>query len=278
VETVEDFGTQGERPTHPELLDWLATEFMRQGWSLKALHRLIVTSATYRQSSRATPELIERDPQNRLLARGPRFRVPAETVRDIALQAAGLLNPKIGGPSVFPYQPEGIWTQIYSSEKWEMSKADEKYRRGLYTFWRRTSPYPAFMSFDAPSRELICTRRPRTNTPLQALTTLNDPSFVEAAEALARRVMKEAAADTNKRAAHAFRLCVSRAPEGKELKRLVALYEQELARFKQDSPAAEKMATAELGKSSENLDLAELAAWTVVSNVLLNLDETITKE
>lgn len=278
VETVEDFGTQGERPTHPELLDWLATEFIRQGWSLKAIHRLIVTSATYRQSSRATPELIERDPQNRLLVRGPRFRVPAETVRDIALQSSGLLNPKIGGPSVFPYQPEGIWTQIYSSDKWEMSKADEKYRRGLYTFWRRTSPYPAFMSFDAPSRELICTRRPRTNTPLQALTTLNDPSYVEAAEALARRVMKEAAPDTNKRAAHAFRLCVSRAPQGKELKRLVALYEQELARFKQDPAAAEKMAAAELGKPPENLDLAQLAAWTVVSNVLLNLDETITKE
>jgi hypothetical protein len=278
VETVEDFGTQGERPTHPELLDWLATGFMRQGWSLKAMHRLIVTSATYRQSSRATPELIERDPQNRLLARGPRFRVPAETVRDIALQAGGLLNPKIGGPSVFPYQPEGIWTQIYSSDKWEMSKADEKYRRGLYTFWRRTSPYPAFMSFDAPSRELICTRRPRTNTPLQALTTLNDPSFVEAAEALARRVMKEAAADTNKRAAHAFRLCVSRMPNARELKRLVALYDQELGRFKQDPVAAEKMATAELGKPPENLDLAELAAWTVVANVLLNLDETITKE
>ena len=191
VETVEDFGTQGERPTHPELLDWLATEFVRQGWSLKAMHRLIVTSATYRQSSRATPELIERDPYNRLLARGPRFRVPAETVRDMALEVSGLLSPKIGGPSVFPYQPDGIWTQIYSGDKWEISKGEDKYRRGLYTFWRRTSPYPAFMSFDAPSRELICARRLRSNTPLQALTTLNDPSFVEAAEALARRIMKE---------------------------------------------------------------------------------------
>jgi len=277
VETVEDFGTQGERPTHPELLDWLATEFVRQGWSFKAMHRLIVTSATYRQSSRATPALIERDPYNRLLARGPRFRVPAETVRDVALEVSGLLSPKIGGPSVFPYQPDGIWTQIYSGDKWEISKGGDKYRRGLYTFWRRTSPYPAFMSFDAPSRELICTRRPRSNTPLQALTTLNDPSFVEAAEGLARRMMKETQGDAAGRIEYGFRLCVSRAPRPNELKRLMALYEEELAQFKQDKNAAEKMATSELGKPAENISLAELAAWTVVANVLLNLDETITK-
>ncbi len=277
VETVEDFGTQGERPTHPELLDWLATEFVRQGWSMKAMHRLIVTSATYRQSSRASPGLIERDPYNRLLAQGPRFRVPAETVRDVALEVSGLLSPKIGGPSVFPYQPEGIWTQIYSGDKWEISKGEDKYRRGLYTFWRRTSPYPAFMSFDAPSRELICARRLRSNTPLQALTTLNDPSFVEAAEALARRMMKETQGDAAKRAAYGFRLCVARPPRADELKRLVALYEQELAEFKSDAKAAEKMATSELGKPAENMSIEELAAWTVVANVLLNLDETITK-
>ena len=277
VETVEDFGTQGERPTHPELLDWLATEFVRQGWSLKAMHRLIVTSATYKQSSRATRELTERDPYNRLLARGPRFRVPAETVRDVALEASGLLSPKIGGPSVFPFQPDGIWTQIYSGDKWEISKGEDKYRRGLYTFWRRTSPYPAFMSFDSPSRELICARRLRSNTPLQALTTMNDPGFVEASEALARRIMKETKGDAAKRVAYGFRLCEARPPRADEVKRLVALYEQELAQFKQDTKAAEKMATSELGKPAENMNLEELAAWTVVANVLLNLDETITK-
>ncbi|WP_160164594.1 PSD1 and planctomycete cytochrome C domain-containing protein [Pedosphaera parvula] len=277
VETVEDFGSQGEAPTHPELLDWLATEFIRQGWSMKAMHRLIVTSAAYRQVSKASPELLERDPYNRLLARGPRFRVPAEGVRDITLKASGLLSSKIGGPSVFPYQPDGIWTQIYSGDKWETSKGEDKYRRGLYTFWRRTSPYPAFMSFDAPSRELICTRRPRSNTPLQALDTMNDPAYVEAAQALARRVLKEGGADNSKRAVYAFRLCISRRPQDGELKRILALYEQELTRFKNDHAAAEKMATSELGKAPEGLGVDELAAWTVVANVLLNLDETITK-
>jgi mono/diheme cytochrome c family protein len=277
VETVEDFGTQGERPTHPELLDWLGTEFIRQNWEMKAMLRLIVTSSTYRQSSRSTPELIERDPSNRLYARGPRFRVSAEAVRDIALEASGLLSAKIGGPSVFPYQPDGVWTQLYSSDQWVTSKGEDKYRRGIYTFWRRTSTYPAFMSFDAPSRELICPRRQRSNTPLQALTTLNDPSFVEAAQALARRVMKESKGDAKADAAYAFRLCVSRMPQSKETKRLVALYEQELAQYQQDPAAAEKMATGDLGKPPKGVSVEKLAAWTVVANVVLNLDETITK-
>jgi mono/diheme cytochrome c family protein len=277
VETLEDFGTQGERPTHPELLDWLATEFMRQDWNMKAMLRLMVTSATYRQSSRSTPELIERDPYNRLYARGPRFRVPAETIRDIALEASGLLSPKMGGPSVFPYQPDGIWTQIYSGDQWVTSKGEDKYRRGIYTFWRRTSTYPAYISFDAPSRELICPRRQRSNTPLQALTTLNDPAFVEAAQALARRVMKQSKGNVEADAAYAFRLCVARAPQSKETKRLVALYEQELAQFKEHPAAAQKMATGELGQTPEGASVEKLAAWTVVANVLLNLDETITK-
>jgi mono/diheme cytochrome c family protein len=276
VETVEDFGTQGERPTHPELLDWMATEFIRQNWDMKAMLRLIVTSATYRQSSRSSPELIERDPYNHLYARGPRFRVAAEAVRDIALEASGLLSPKIGGPSVFPYQPEGIWTQIYSSDKWNTSKGEDQHRRGIYTFWRRTSPYPSFVSFDAPSRELICPRRQRSNTPLQALTTLNDPSFVEAAQALARRVMTESKGSPAAGVAYAFRLCVARRPRPKETKRLVSLYEQELAQFKQDPAAAKKLATGDLGKPPENVSVEKLAAWTVVANVLLNLDETIT--
>jgi hypothetical protein len=237
----------------------------------------MVTSATYRQSSRSTPELIERDPYNRLYARGPRFRVPAETIRDIALEASGLLSPKMGGPSVFPYQPDGIWTQIYSGDQWVTSKGEDKYRRGIYTFWRRTSTYPAYISFDAPSRELICPRRQRSNTPLQALTTLNDPAFVEAAQALARRVMKQSKGNVEADAAYAFRLCVARAPQSKETKRLVALYEQELAQFKEHPAAAQKMATGELGQTPEGASVEKLAAWTVVANVLLNLDETITK-
>jgi hypothetical protein len=277
VETVEDFGTQGERPTHPQLLDWLATEFMRQHWDVKAMLRLMVTSATYRQSSRSTPELIERDPYNRLYARGPRFRVAAETVRDIALQASGLLSPKIGGPSVFPYQPDGIWTQLYSADKWETSQGENKYRRGLYTFWRRTSTYPSFVSFDAPSRELICPRRQRSNTPLQALTTLNDPSFVEAAQALARRVVQESKGHADADVAYAFRLCVARPPRAQETKRLVALYEQELAQYKQDPAAAKKLDTGDLGQPPKGVSMESLAAWTVVANVILNLDETITK-
>jgi len=277
VETVEDFGTQGSPPTHPELLDWLATQFMQSGWDLKALHRLIVNSATYQQSSRATPELLERDPANRFYARGPRFRAPAETVRDVILAASGLLKPKIGGPSVYPHQPDGIWTQIYGDEKWTISNGADKYRRGLYTYWKRTSPYPAFMSFDAPSREYACTRRPRTNTPLQALNTLNDPAFVEAAQVMARRVTTLVGADPAKRAIYAFRTCVAREPRAHELERLVALYQDELARFRKDLKAAEEMAFGKDAKAPEGFDVCELAAWTVVANVLLNLDETITK-
>jgi mono/diheme cytochrome c family protein len=277
VETVEDFGTQGERPTHPELLDWLATEFIRENWDVKAMLRLLVTSATYRQSSHSDPDMIERDPYNRLYARGPRYRVSAESVRDIALSASGLLSPKIGGPSVFPYQPDGIWTQIYSSRKWETSKGEDKYRRGIYTFWRRTSPYPSFVSFDAPSRELICPRRQRSNTPLQALTTLNDPSFVEAASALARRLMNESKGTVSAKVTYGFRLCVSRRPTPEESRRLEELYQQELARFKEDPEAAKDLVTGELGAPPKNANVEKLAAWTVVANVMLNLDETITK-
>ena len=192
VETSEDFGAQGERPSHPKLLDWLAVEFMKNGWSQKAIHRLIVTSATYRQDSRVTPELNERDPYNRLLARGPRFRVEAEMVRDVVLADSGLLSTKIGGPSVFPFQPEGVWDLPYNDDQWKMSQGDDRYRRGLYTFVRRTSPYPSMTVFDAPSREFCTVRRVRTNTPLQALTTLNDPVFFEAAQALAKRIIEQA--------------------------------------------------------------------------------------
>jgi hypothetical protein len=277
VETDEDFGVQGEKPTHPQLLDWLATEFMGQGWSMKAMHKLIVMSAAYRQSSRATPELLQRDPFNRLYARGPRTRLDAETLRDQALAIAGLLSGKLGGPSVFPPQPDGIWQVVYSGDKWQTSKGDDKYRRALYTFWRRTMPHPAMTTFDAPSREFCVVKRTRSNTPLQALLLLNDPAYVECAQALARRVMRESAPSVEARARRAFRLCVSREPRPHEVQRLTQLYQQQLSRYKEDRSAAEKMATSELGPAPEGMDVQELAAWTVVANVLLNLDETITK-
>ena len=219
VETSEDFGTQGETPSHPDLLDWLVTEFMQQGWSMKKIIRLIVTSSTYRQSSRVTPELEERDPYNKLLARGPCFRVEAEMVRDIALSASGLLSPKIGGPSVFPYQPEGVWDRPYSDAKWVESKGEDRYRRGIYTDLRRTVPYPSFATFDAPSREFCTVRRVRTNTPLQALTTLNDPAFFEAAQALAKRMMTDAGPDPAARVTYGFRRSLTRLPTPAEVER-----------------------------------------------------------
>lgn len=276
VETVEEFGLQGEPPSHPELLDWLAIEFMRVGWDLKAMHKTIVMSATYRQTSKVSPDLVQRDPNNRLLARGPRVRLEAEMLRDQMLAVSGLLSHKIGGPSVMPPQPDGVWQVVYSGDKWETSKGEDKYRRGLYTFWRRTAPHPAMVSFDAPSREFCVLRRNRSNTPLQALTTLNDPAAIEAAQALARRVNARMDADLQTRATYAFRSVLLRAPRKDELARLVGLYERELAHFQKDTVAAEKMAG---GKPDEfkTAVTAELAAWTVVANVLLNLDEAITK-
>jgi hypothetical protein len=277
VETVEEFGKQGEPPSHPELLDWLATEFMRTGWDMKAMHRTIVMSATYQQSSSVSPTLAQIDPDNRLLARGPRVRLEAEMVRDQALAVSGLLSHKIGGPSVMPPQPDGLWMVVYSGDKWETSKGEDKYRRGLYTFWRRSNPHPVMMAFDAPSREFCVLRRNRSNTPLQALATLNDPAFVECAQALARRITARTDADLKERATYAFRLVLSRAPTSREVDRLIALYKSELANYKQNDQAADKMANSELGKPPIGSDVAELAAWVVVANVLLNLDETVTK-
>jgi mono/diheme cytochrome c family protein len=279
VETAEDFGTQGDRPTHPELLDYLATQFVnptfsrdRQGsaphpWSMKAIHRLIVTSATYRQSSRVTPALMEKDPYNHLYARGPRFRMEAEMIRDNALAASGLLVEKVGGPSVMPYQPDGIWNLPYNADKWANAKGDDQYRRGLYTFWRRTAPYPTFATLDATSREYCTVRRVRTNTPLQALNLLNDPAFFEAAKALATRTLKEAPDTTEGRIDYALRLTTARHSTPAERSRLASLYDQQLAQFQKDPESAKQVA-----------DTPERAAWTMVCNVLLNLDETLTKE
>jgi len=275
VETTEDLGTKGEPPTHPELLDWLATEFMQQRWSMKKMIRLIVTSSTYRQSSRVTPESEERDPYNKLLARGPRFRVEGEMVRDITLAASGLLSPKIGGPSVFPYQPPGLWDRPYSKAKWVTSEGEDRYRRGIYTFLRRTSPYPSLSIFDAPSREFCTVRRVRTNTPLQTLTTLNDPAFFEAARALARRIVENAGPNAAARATYGFRRSLTRRPTPQELARLLAFWRMEVDRFQGDPTSTAEVVKDDSGPSSQS---PELAAWTMVANVLLNLDETITKE
>lgn len=267
VETSEDFGTQGSKPWHPELLDWLAVEFMESGWDMKHMHQLIVMSSAYRQASTVTPELQEKDPYNRFLARGSRFRLEAELVRDNALAISGLLSSKVGGPSVFPYQPEGIWDVPYSSDRWMESKGEDRYRRGLYTFIRRSSPYPSMTAFDAPSREQCTVRRPRTNTPLQALNTLNDPVFFEAAQALAKRVLKEAPASEEARVQYAFRLATQRDAKPAESAALLAWLNQEKSNFTSKPEAAKKIA-----------DNAESAAWTMLANVLLNLDETLTRE
>ena len=270
VETAEDFGTQGARPSHPELLDWLATEFMDSGWDMKALHRLIVTSATYRQSSKGTPELIEKDPTNSLLSRGARFRVEAEMVRDITLSASGLLSAKIGGASVFPYQPNGVWELPYEkdSDTWQLSEGEDRYRRGLYTFIRRAAPYPAMTVFDATSREYCTARRSHTDTPLQALTTLNDPAFFEAAQAMAKRIVKEGGASTTSRLNYGFLLATSRHPQAAELDTLQTAYETERKYFRSNLKEAEAIAAKQD---------ADLAAWTMLSRDLLNLDETLTR-
>ncbi len=278
VETSEDFGAQGAQPTHPELLDWLATEFMTNKWSQKSILRTIVRSSTYRQSSAVSPALEERDPYNRLLARGPRVRMEAEMVRDVALAASGLLSAKMFGPSVYPLQPPGIWNMPYNSDKWTTSEGEDRYRRSLYTFWRRTSPYPSFMTFDATSREFCQVRRVRTNTPLQALTLLNDPASFEAARALARRMMSEATAGAGNtpraRAALGVKLVLSREARPEELTRLVALYDGERQHYQQRSAAAGQVA----GAGDQRADAADVAAWTMVANVLLNLDEAVTKQ
>jgi hypothetical protein len=273
VATVEDFGTRGERPTHPELLDWLATEFPRQGWSQKAMHRLIVTSATYRQSSSVTPELLARDPKNELLARGARFRVDAEVVRDIALASSGLLNPAIGGPSVYPPQPDGVTTLAYGRPGWPTSQGPDRYRRSLYTFTKRTAPFAAFATFDMPTSEVACVRRERSNTPLQALTLLNDPAFVEASRALGRRLIEEGPQSPEGRAGLAFRLCVGRFASDDEIAAIVAFQLKQVARLN-----AGELDPAALNGPDAKGDPIDLASWSAVARVLLNLDETITRE
>ncbi|HEY8747227.1 MAG TPA: PSD1 and planctomycete cytochrome C domain-containing protein [Tepidisphaeraceae bacterium] len=283
VPTSEDLGTQGEAPANQTLLDWLACELMHPSdgqtrWSLKTIYKNIAMSSTYQQSSSVTPEMLEKDPYNHQFARGPRFRLPAELIRDQALQVSGLLSDKMGGPSVFPLQPEGIWHSPYSGDRWMTSRGEDKYRRGVYTFLRRSAPYPQFMVFDMTTHESICTRRSRTNTALQALTTLNDPSFVQPAAALARRIIAEGGNTPVDRVNFAFRAVLTRSPQPAESSRLVSLYTQMLEKYESDPDSAKALSTSGLSSSAKTTEAPQLAAWTVVSNVLLNLDETLTKE
>ena len=265
VSTLEDFGTQSELPVHPELLDWLAYQFSHDlEWSVKGLLKTIVLSATYRQSSDVSPQLLEKDPYNELLARGPRFRLTAEQIRDQALAISGLLNTDMYGPSVMPHQPEGVWNVIRHTARWETSTNGDQYRRALYTFWRRVSPYPSMLTFDAPSRELCNSRRIRTNTPLQALVTLNDPVFVEAAEALAQRMMEEGGEKVEDQIQYGFKLVLMRTAAPNRIQALMDFYDQALKKYQKEEQNA-------FGSTPEQ------SAMVNVANILLNLNEVITK-
>jgi hypothetical protein len=283
VKTSENFGSQGEPPSHPELLDWLATEFIRTGWNVKALQRLIVTSAAYRRSSKSAPGQQEKDPENRLLARGPRYRLPAELIRDNALAVSGLLNTKLGGPSVYPYQPPGLWEEIafgdgFSSQTYVQSHGADLYRRSIYTFWKRTSPPAQMIAFDAPNREKCTARRSTTNTPLQALVLMNDPTYLEAARALAERVITEIPKSAEKRVELAFRIVTSREASGFERTELTSLAKQQFEYFRKSETEARQLLTNGESRPRHAIAPVELATWTMVASAILNLDETITKQ
>ncbi|MBC7369460.1 MAG: DUF1553 domain-containing protein [Undibacterium sp.] len=282
VKTLEDFGSQSEWPSHPELLDFLARDFIDGGWNVKALFKTIVLSATYRQDSATTPVLVAHDPENRLLAHGPRVRLPAELIRDQALAVSGLLSPHLGGPSVYPYQPEKLYEGIvvdapYPSTKWGVSTGEELHRRSLYTFWKRTVPHPAMITFDSPDREFCTVRRARTNTPLQALTLWNEPGYLEAARQLGTRMLREGGADDSARVAFGFRLATGRRPKSSE----TAVLTNTLARLRADFTAngSDAYAFVKTGASPMDAQLppAELAATTAIASMILSLDETITK-
>jgi hypothetical protein len=281
VRTSEDFGLQGEMPSHPELLDWLAVEFMESGWDVKGLIRTLVMSATYRQSSAISKELRERDPENRLLARGPRFRLQGEFIRDRALMVGGLLNAKIGGPSVKPYQPKGVWEEVAldtNLSKFVPDTGDKLYRRSMYTYWKRSSPHPALVTFDATTREKCTGRRSRTNTPLQALVTLNDPQFVEAARALAQRVLLESKGSASERVATMTRIVFGRAASEREVSLLSSLAQRAREGFVANAESAKKLLGVGESVRSEVIPIEEHAAWTVVANAVLNLDEFLVKQ
>ena len=275
---LDDLGAQGEWPTHPELLDWLASDFVDHGWDVKYLLRQMALSAAYRQSSSADEKLRQRDPYNRWLARQARYRLDAEVVRDNALAVSGLLSRKVGGPSVKPYQPDGYWALLnFPVRTYVPDKGEDQYRRGLYTYWQRTFLHPSLLAFDAPSREECTVERPRSNTPQQALVLLNDPTYVEAARALAERTLREGGADFEGRLRHAYRLVLSRRPTGEEVKLLAGLYQEHLRQYQADRKAAEQLLQVGQRSVPRELDAATLAAWTSVARVLLNLHETITR-
>jgi hypothetical protein len=279
VKTVEDFGAQGEWPTHPELLDWLATEFVRTGWDTKAMQKLIVLSATYRQSSKVTPELEERDPENRLLARGPRFRLPAEMIRDQALYVAGLLTEKTGGPSIKPYQPAGLWKELSMQDmEYVQSKGPDLYRRSLYIFWKRTIAPPMMMNFDAAQRESCVVRETRTNTPLQALDLMNDVTFVEAARFLGQRMLREGGATPEERLGYGVRLALGRAPSAAELQILRQNLNYHMDYFAGKEGEVEAYLKQGDSPADPALNRRELAAYASVASLLLNTDEMVTKQ
>jgi hypothetical protein len=273
VKTVEDFGSQGEWPVCPELLDLLAVEFMDSGWNVRHILKTIVMSDTYRQSSRVTPALLERDPENRLLARGPRFRLPAEMIRDQALAASGLLVDRVGGPSVKPYQPPGLWKELQGGQDYQQDHGEALYRRSIYSYWRRTVAPPSMVNFDSPTRETCTVRTSRTNTPLQALNLMNDITYLEAARKLAERMLEENPSDP---LAHGYRLVLAREPRAEERAAIRKLLDRNLSRYRRDPRAAAELLTpGEAPRAA--LDVSELAAWTTAASLLLNLDEAVTK-
>jgi hypothetical protein len=280
VKTAEDFGVQGELPSHPQLLDWLATELQQNGWNIKALLKTIVMSATYRQSSQATPDLLQRDPDNRLLSRGPRMRLPAEMIRDQALFASGLLVEKLGGPSVKPYQPPGLYNDMLFSNMTEYAqeKGEGLWRRSLYTFWKRTVMPPAMQVFDASSREYCKVRDTRTNTPLQALNLMNDVTYVESARMLAQRMLNEGGARPEDRLAMGFRLAAGRLPDETERRVLMGNLQAQLDYFQTHPEAAAGLLAVGERSNDAQLGPQTLAAYSVVGSLILNLDEVITKQ
>ena len=278
VRTVEDFGSQGEWPTHPDLLDWLAVEFMDSGWDMKALVKTIVMSSAYRQSSRTRPALLERDPQNRLFARGPRLRLPAESVRDLSLAVSGLLVNVVGGQSVMPYQPEGLWSELAGGKDYPVGSGTDLYRRSLYTFWKRAVPPPSMILFDSAGREACTVRSVRTNTPLQALNRMNDTSYLEASHALAQRTLQEAGENWDERLRHLFRLVTSRHPTGREIEVLASGFGHHRDRFRNDPQAASALLGSGREGTEGGVSNPEMAALAIMASLVLNLDETITRE
>ena len=281
VRTSEDFGAQGEPPSHPALLDWLAVEFRETGWDVKQLFRTIVSSATYRQSARSTEAQVERDRENRLLSRGPRFRMDAEMVRDYALASSGLLVRTVGGPSVRPYQPEGVWERVAMPQSntriYQQGAGEELYRRSLYTFWKRSAPPASMEIFNAPTREISTVRRERTNTPLQALVTMNDPQFIEASRYFAQRAMREAGEDSTQRLDFiATRLLMRSLSEEEEAVALRS-YARFLESYEADLDQARRLLAVGKTEPDLSLPLAESAAWTMLLSQFMNLDEVLNK-